>query len=340
MAKQRNSAKSGPARKRDGSPPAPFKRPPEVLKPFIETLDEKHVYIAHVDSKPRRFKKEIFTVPVLINLAVASLFAWRLYYMGPYYLRLLTSTLGYANETTLIAQELDWQELVVSIAKRALIFMCDLLLFVFIWPWPVTFVVGDERGSPVFWRWRVGFRDREVIVRRSRKWYGAVRDAVLDADGQTLFMSKIGVATAPMYLGEKTGYLTMNADWDLDWAAMVDATSMVDKNMAAIEAFHTVVLVFREEYGWLAVDLKMGDNAEEDTRRRQVFQFRDALTAVGKEDLFFRWIEIVQFEASQPGGFGPERQVEVAQRIRDLFDAEGINFDEFWKESVGTDTMV
>ena len=85
---------------------------------------------------------------------------------------------------------------------------------------------------------------------------------------------------------------------------IVGATSG-DTGSAAIEAFRNVVLVFHEEFGWLSVDLKLGDNAEEDERRRQVFAFRDALAALGKEELFYRWIEIVQFETSQPNGFGP-----------------------------------
>jgi hypothetical protein len=89
----------------DRSPPRPFRRAPESLKPFFETLSEKHVYIAHIDSKPKDFKKKIFAVPVLMNLAVLLLFIWRLNYIGPYYLSLLASTLGYANETTLIARE-------------------------------------------------------------------------------------------------------------------------------------------------------------------------------------------------------------------------------------------
>jgi hypothetical protein len=81
-----------------------------------------------------------------------------------------------------------------------------------------------------------------------------------------------------------------------------------------------------------------GPSAAEEERRRQVFAFRDALTAVDKEDMFYRWIEIVQFEASQPDGFGPEKQVEVAGRIREMFAKEGIDFDAFWKEAVGSET--
>ncbi|MBE3049099.1 hypothetical protein IMZ48_42680, partial [Candidatus Bathyarchaeota archaeon] len=56
-------------------------------------------------------------------------------------------------------------------------------------------------------------------------------------------------------------------------------------------------------------------------------------------DLFYRWIEIVQFESTKPGGFGDDRQVEVAKKIRDMFREEGINFDELWMESVGTEDI-
>lgn len=57
---------------------------------------------------------------------------------------------------------------------------------------------------------------------------------------------------------------------------------------------------------------------------------------MGKENLFYRWIEVVQFESTQPGGFGPEKQEAAAKKIREMFEAESINFDELWKEAVGT----
>ncbi|KAI4859512.1 hypothetical protein F4820DRAFT_159732 [Hypoxylon rubiginosum] len=336
MARQRVPGKSAPAKvKKDGGPPAPFKRPPEVLRPLVDTLDEKHVYVAHVDNKPRDFKRKIFAVPVLMNLGLAALFAYRAYYILPYYLHIFASVLGYPNDTTMVVDEMDWSEIVPEVAKRAFSFMLDFLLAVFLWPWPVDFCLAQEHGSPVVWRWSVGFRDREIVVRRSRKWNDTKGDVVNDAGAKSLFMSRISAATAPTLVGEKTGYLLMNADWDLDWAAMVDAHTMVDKKMAAIEAFKMVVLFFHEEFGWLCVDMKLGEGGEEDERRRQVFAFRDALAAVGKEDLFFRWIEVVEFESTQPGGFTVEKQETVAKQIRDMFDKQGINFDEFWKESVG-----
>ncbi|KAI1401005.1 hypothetical protein F4819DRAFT_487069 [Hypoxylon fuscum] len=342
MARQRfpsGKPKLGPAKsKKDDGPPAPFKRPPEVLQPFVDTLDERHVYITHVDNKPADFKRKIFAVPVLMNLALALLFAYRAYYILPYYLQILASVLGYPNETTMVVAEMEWADIAPEVAVRALSFMLDFVLVVFVWPWPFDFCLAQEHGNPVAWRWRVGFRDREVVVRRSRKWDEAKGDVVHDAGQASLLMSRIGPATSPLLVAEKTGYLLMSKEWDLDWAAMVDAHTMVDRKMAAIEAFKTVILVFHEEYGWLCVDTKLNEGAEEDEKRRHVFAFRDALAAVGKEDLFYRWIEIIQYESTQPSGFGPEKQEQVAKQIRDLFDKEGINFDKLWNESVGEST--
>ncbi|KAI1656103.1 hypothetical protein F4813DRAFT_365354 [Daldinia decipiens] len=335
MARQRGTGKSSSTKKKDTGPPAPFKRPPEVLQPFIETLDEKCVYITHIDSHQRDFKRKIFVVPILMNIALTAALLYRIWYIAPYYLRIFVSILGYFNETTMVVDEMEWNEIIPEVAKRAFSFMLDFLLFVFVWSWPIDFVIGNEHGSPVMWRWNVGFRNQEVVVRRSRKWVETSGDFVNDEGAKSLFMSRISMATAPMLTNEKTGYLLMTADWDLDWAAMVDTTMMVDEKMAAIEAFKTVILLFHEDYGWLCVDTTVGENDVEDDRRRQVFAFRDALAAVGKEALFYRWIEIIQFESTRPGGFTTDRQEKTAQEIRDLFKNEGIDFDKFWEESVG-----
>jgi hypothetical protein len=338
MVKQRKGTKPSAPKKKDLGPPAPFKSPADVLQPLIDTLDEKHVYILHVDNKPASFKRQIFVVPVLMNVGLVALFIWRLYYILPWYLRLFTSTIGYANDTTMIAAELEWRGLLLEIGRRAAQFMLDFGLFMFVWPWPFEFALGQEHSNPISWRWSVGFREKEVIVRRSRKWDKTIPDMMTKDAAKMTFMTNVSAATAPMYLEEKTGYLTMNKDWDLDWGVMIDATTMVDKKMAAIEAFRLVVLVYQEEYGWISLDMKLGDDTVEDERRRRVLLFRDALASVGKDALFYRWIELIQFESTQPSGFGPERQEAVAQQVRDLFKKEGIDFDEFWKESVGTDT--
>ncbi|KAM7207973.1 hypothetical protein V8F20_001767 [Naviculisporaceae sp. PSN 640] len=341
--KRASKASSSSSSSSSTEPPKPFKPAPESLKPFFSTLSKKHIYVAHIDGKPRDFKFKIFLVPVAMNIVVALLFAWRIYHIAPYYLLLLASTLGYPNELTLRASELTYSALILAILRRTFTFFLDFLLGVFVWPWPVEFTIGSalRRGSPVGWRWSVGFRDKEIYLRRSREWDKTLGDLFADENttGRNEFFSRISSATSPMLLQEKTGYLTMNGEWDLDWAGMVTATQLVDSKTLALDAFRTLVLLHNEKFGWLVMDTKTSSNAKEDERRRQVFQFRDALAAVGKEDLFFRWIEIVQFETSQPGGFTGKKQMETAQKIRDLFKEQGIDFDEFWRESVGSESL-
>ncbi|KAF3763786.1 hypothetical protein M406DRAFT_51085 [Cryphonectria parasitica EP155] len=323
-------------------PPQPFKRAPEVMAPLLSTLSPKHVYITHIDSKPVEFKRKIFLVPIVINLAITALFAYRMYHIGPWYFKLIASAFGHSNETTVPVAESSWSVIARIIARRAFTFSLDCLLFIFVWPWPVEFCFDGSHGSPLMWRWGVGFRGKEIYIRRSKpNWDTDIKKAVKgdNAQARNLLMNHVGVATAPMLINEKTGYLTMNNEWDLDWAAMVKATKLVDDKSIALEAFKLMVVLHHEDYGWVSLDLKMEENAQDVARRTQVFAFRDALAAVGKEDLFYRWIEIVQFESTQPGGFGADKQVEVAKQIRELFAEQGIDFDEFWKESVGSDGL-
>jgi len=326
------------ANRKFAQPPRPFKSVPDSLRPFCELLAPDFVYVTHIDSKPREFKQKIFAVPVLLNLAVALLFVCRVYYIGPYYLQLLATTLGYLNQTTLVARELSWGQLVGTVLRRTVTFMMDLCLFIFVWPWPVEFCLG-RGGNPMQWRWAVGFREKEIYVRRSRDWYRNLGDVLKDDSSRNTFLSQTRVAASPLLTQEKTGYLTMSGDWDLDWGAMIGATALVDRKDIALEAFRLVVLLCHEEYGWLCLDQATGEAAQDDDRRRRVFAFRDALAAIDKEDLFFRWVEMIQFESTQPGGFGSDKQVEAASRVRELFQSNGIDFDAFWKESVGSDGL-
>lgn len=341
-AAKKAKSSAAPASSSSSEPPQPFKRAPEALAPFLSSLSPKHVYITHIDSKPKNFKLKIFLVPVALNIALVALFAWRANYIAPWYFALVTSALGHDNETTVGPSHATWSHIASTVLRRAFTFLLDFVLVVFVWPWPVEFCWGRTHGSPVQWRWGVGFRDKEIYVRRSRPTWDAQVPAALkgeDAQAKTTLMMHVGAATSSLLLDQKTGYLTMNNEWDLDWAAMVQATKLVDKKDIALDAFRVMVLAHHSTHGWLCWEMKTGDHSQDDERRTQVFAFRDALAAVGKEDLFYRWIEIVQFESSQPGGFGAEKQVEVAKKIRELFEEQGIDFDEFWKESVGSDGL-
>jgi len=314
------------------SPPPPFKPVPDSLELFYSSLSTRHIYIAHVDAKPRDLKRKIFLVPVLMNIAVALLFVWRVWYIGPYYVDLLTSSLGYENNTTMRAEDLSYYELAAVIGRRTFTFILDLCLVIFVWPWPVEFCFA-RGGSPVSWRWAVGFRDKEIYVRRSREWDRHVQSMLDNTNERNLLLSRIRLATSPMLIQDKTGYLTMNGDWDLDWGAMVHATALVDDKKMSLDDFRTLVLVHSDKYGWICQELFAGESPQEDQRRRQIFAFREALASMDKEDVFFRWIELVQFEASRPGGIGP-KQEEVADKVKQLFTSNGIEFESFWRDAM------
>lgn len=332
------SKAAAPGKSVNGAPPAPFKKPPEVLKAFIAGLSEKHVYITHIDAKPAAFKRKLFLVPIAMNISVAALFLLRMWWILPWYWSLTLSFLGYPNETSFNNEDATWSELFWEIGTRGLTMFVDFLFFVFVWPWPVEFVAGQAHGNPTRWRWNVGFRDKEIYVRRSRPdWDQVLGDIFKDEDTRKILFAYIRAATSPLLQEQKTGYLLMNAQWDLDWNSMVHAHALVDKKDIALDAFKNIVLVHHQDYGWLCYDLKGVAEAGEDDKRRQVFAFRDALTAMGKEDLFYRWVEMVQYEATQPGGFGPDEQEAAAKRIRDMFEEQGIDFDGVWKDAVGED---
>lgn len=320
-----------------GEPPAPFKRAPDVLTSFTGVLNPKNIYVTHIDSKPVEEKRKIFMIPVFMNICVVVLFVWRAYFALPWYYKLIELGLGYHNEMYFDVSSSTWKDLVWEIGQRGGVMFFDFLCFIFVWPWPVEFTLGQQYGNPTQWRRNVGFREKEIYVRRSREWEKMLKDIFKDDDSRNILLAYVHQATSPMLQEQKTGYLLMNGQWDLDWAAIIYAHKLVDKKDAALEAFKNVVLLHHKDYGWLCYDLRANAAANEDEKRRQVFQFRDALAAMGKDNLFYRWIEIVQYEATQPGGFGPEKQEAAAKQIRELFENEGLDFDGLWKETVGTD---
>uniref|UniRef100_A0A8H7TRJ9 Uncharacterized protein n=1 Tax=Bionectria ochroleuca TaxID=29856 RepID=A0A8H7TRJ9_BIOOC len=195
----RKNAKPKPqaASAKKGSPPAPFKEPPEVLQPFIDTLSSKHVYVAHIDSKPAAFKRKLFLVPIAMNIGVVALFALRMYYILPYYWKLMMSGFGNPNETTFPVESSTWAELGFEILKRGFTMFFDFLLFVFVWPWPVEFVAGVAHGNPTRWRWNVGFREKEIYVRRSRDWDVGLGDILKHDESRRIFTAYIQQATSP-----------------------------------------------------------------------------------------------------------------------------------------------
>lgn len=225
-------------------------------------------------------------------------------------------------------------------AKRAMSFITDLFVYMYAVPWPMNFFAGQTIGNPVAWRFGVGFRDKEIIVRRSKTWDTGLQD-VLDENspGQQILFPKVWRAVDPGWMKEKTGYLMLNNDWDLDWRSMVFATKLVDKKTLPLDDFRTTIYLHNKDFGWLILQTAAGGSAQEEDGRKKIIAFKDELTLMGKENLFFKWIELIQYESSKPDGFGKEQQAKTMVKARAMFESQGIDFDAFWQKIGGMEGL-
>lgn len=333
------SSKSSSKRIQD--PPAPFKRAPEHLQPLLAELSTNHVYITHIDSQPSDFKRKIFAVPVLMNVGILLAIFWRLKTIGPFYLQILYSLVGTPNETTIDRSQLTDREVAFTILKRAGSLAIDAIIYLFVSPWPWNFFVGRDVGSPVAWRLGVGFQEKEIIVRRSRDWGVGLKDVTIEGSpGQQTLFPIIWKAVDPSYMSEKTGYLMLNSEWLLDWNTILIAAELIEKKDLSMDDFKTTIYVYDEHYGWMVlITAVAGGSAKEEEGRTKITAFKDELTAMGKENLFFKWIELVQFESSGPDGFGPEQQAKTMKKAKAMFEEQGIDFDAFWTKIGGMEGL-
>jgi len=321
------------------NPPNPFRRAPEHLEPFLSQLSPSHVYITHIDSKPRDFKQKIFAVPLLMNIGIICAIIWRIKYVGPTYAKIFAPTLmGQGKDAT--EPQLSTKEFWTEIGRRAVSFITDLLVYMYAVPWPRNFFAGQIIGNPVAWRWGVGFRDKEIIVRRSKQWDALIEDVfVEDGPGQQLLLPKVWRAVDPGWMSAKTGYQMLNNDWDLDFKSILRATKLVDKKELHMDDFRTTIYLHNKQFGWLELQTVAGGSAQEEEGRRKIVAFKDELTRMGKENLFFKWIELVQFESAKPDGFGQEQQAKTMTKARAMFESQGVDFDAFWKKIGGMEGL-
>ena len=153
------------------------------------------------------------------------------------------------------------------------------------------------------------------------------------------FKTRILPAIAPSYMREKTGYLMMNESWDLDFELMQDAHELVRRGeIKQMEELDKLVLAFQEGQGWLCWRWETDDDVVEG-RRKKVVAFKEKLTSMGKESLFWKWTEIVEQERDADGGFTKQRQDKVAKRVQEEFSKEGVDFDDLIQSIGGLDEV-
>lgn len=251
----------------------------------------------------------------------------------PVYWAIVEHLLGYASSATVDTENTTRNEQFKVLAKRVSMFIFDFLLFRFIGPWPLTFFL-EQPANPVTWRWSLGFLPKEVVVRVSRNWDSEdLMKGVKQGDESPFFKTRILPAIDKTFMRSKTGYLMMDKNWDLDFQLMLDAHTLIKQTKLKMEDVDKLVLVHMDGVGWLAWQWETDNDVIED-RRKKVVQFKDTLTKLGKESLFWKWMEIVEQERDADGGFTPERQQRVAERVEAAFKKEGVDFEEL-TNSVG-----
>lgn len=264
---------------------------------------------------------------------------YRAYTAYPTYHNLTQTLLGHASSpTTLNPLTTTRNQALQALLIRSATFLFDFLLLRFLGPWPLAFFYGpvsltsesETTSSPLAWRWHLGgFQKEEVVVRASRNWgVKELLEGVAQGEQNAFFTSKLLPAIERQYVRTKTGYLMMSRDWELDFASMLDAHTLVSRGETSFAALDRVVLAHLEgQHGWVCWRWEVeGDVIEH--RRKKVVQFKEALVKLGKESLFWKWAEIVEDERDGDGGFSEEGQKKVVARVQAEFEREGVDFEE------------
>lgn len=281
-------------------------------------------------------KWQSFFVPCVVNTIVAAVIALRVYTGFSFYPALLATLLGLRSSMSVDTATIPWTDTAQIILRRTGTICIDYFLVTLFLSWPITFIRGPAR-----WRRAVAFRDREVIVRRShRRWSKKLPRNKWIRDDEAM-RDKIVAAVTPERI-RKTGYLLVDADWNLDYAAMIRAHALVDRTRKGdgvqLDEFRTAVIVHTDADGWLI--WRVGDEntptaRQQSVQRDQIVAFKEKLTTLGREDLFFRWVELIQYESSQPGGFTPERQRSAMLQVKQMFEDANLDFNRFWDDVGG-----
>jgi hypothetical protein len=331
--------------------PTPFEEAPSILHPWLNTLSKSPVYLTHIDPHPRALKRTIWIVPVLLNLGFVILLIWRFSLTIPWYLSLLQQLWAQRGSSIgAVYGERGWWAFFKGELRHFLTLSIDYALLMIVVPWPWSFFL-ERRGNPTTWRIKCGFQDRELVVRMSRGWTAA---DVLNGEkkgGESPFWKTRVLPYVELDKMSKTGYLMMDSNWDLDFGAMTSGQLQLGKSFN--DYLNGKVFCWWSEKNddqgkWIMWDFRkelympkspggnMCADGEGDVEegRRMITRFREKLQELGKEDLFYRWVELIQYESSQPGGFTKERQLAAGQKVRQLFDDAGVDFEEFEK-SVG-----
>ena len=198
-------------------------------------------------------------------------------------------------------------------------------------------------------RIRIGFppAGKEVVVRRSRRWASdivAVRSTLLagisnqgaskqgEQEKEIKTLKIIKTAIAKSRLRSKSGMSLIDGEWDLYYSGMVAAHSLSSETSqcAELQKAGPIICVFDPECKawrvWRPWD--DDDSNQEEEGGSKLRRFKDLLTAMGREGLFFRWVELMQYETHSEGAFTEARREKAIAASKMLFAGVGVNWDE------------
>lgn len=342
------------------APPAPFAPIPAGLAAFTNTLPTDHVFLLHADTSTSALRRKVFIVPVLLNTFLAGLLIWRLYYAVPEYLYQVLTIFGYQTSWTVDTQAMPAVDIFKVITSRTAYLMIDYLIFFVLGRWPYEFLFGSKYGrftGAAGWKLSVGFnREKEAVVRRGRGWDDSIfaSEVIRREQGKTgaqwtkeeelIVYTRCTAALRKTYTS-RTSYLLLDKDWDLDFQGMIDANELIDEgklNWADMD--HVVLVPFSDHwFCWYPHAVESRGEAvpipELPTRDERLETLRQKLIAMDCEDLFYRWIEIVQYETSREGGFDSLRKKAAVEELQSMLKERGLDEHDFW-QSIGGEGML
>ena len=340
----------------NNNPPSTlFTFPPPALSTLLTTFPTKKIYILSIDTTTPSHRRRTFLLILLFNTLLAALLAYRLWYATPTYLSLFFSILGYKTPTSIASPPTQWTQSARLLAQRMGMFFFDgVVLGRYVSEWPITFFLGrqDDTTGCLRWRYQLGFTwlEREVVVRRSRAWatdISAISSRLLSpdssnpnpktiqgADATEKATEIIRAATTPSRIQSKPGLLLIDKDWELYYTGMVDAHTLLSDPTSGLTRQELtkngpIVCIFDATTSSWKIWRPWSDGQElprNDGGKLRLF--KDLLTAMGREGLFFRWVEVVQHESSSAEVFTSERREKVVKVSRELFEREGVRWDE------------
>lgn len=207
----------------------------------------------------------------------------------------------------------------------------------------------------------------EVVVRRSRKWDKSVFGETLVEDKtKKTKKKKVTPPTSPLTMSEilaakikitpamtasylsKTGYAMLDRDWDLDFAGMVNAYQLLQDPSSTLSPSDLQSKAFiynAQSQTWLMWSVHPSSPSfpsqptAPTSTDLSVDTFRSKLRAMKQDDLFYRWIELVQYESSIPGGMSEAGKLKVLHEARKMFEEHGVDFDKFFNDVGGEEGM-